>query len=39
MATASQKGQIVYYLIQWADADGVSQERWFAEAFLITAGV
>lgn len=26
----------VYYLIQWTDADGVSQERWFAEDTLVS---
>lgn len=25
----------VYYLIQWTDADGVAQERWFAEDVLV----
>lgn len=25
----------VYYLIQWTDADGVAQERWFAEDALV----
>lgn len=29
----------VYYLIQWADANGVAQERWFAEDALVVAGV
>lgn len=27
----------VYYLIQWTDADGVAQERWFAEDALVGA--
>ena len=27
----------VYYLIQWTDADGVAQERWFAEDVLVGA--
>lgn len=27
----------VYYLIQWTDADGVTQERWFAEDMLVGA--
>ncbi len=26
---------VVYYLIQWVDADGVQQERWFAESSLV----
>lgn len=26
-----------YYLIQWTDANGVEQERWFAEDTLIGA--
>ena len=26
-----------FYLIGWTDADGVSQERWFAEADLVAA--
>ncbi len=26
-----------FYLIEWTDADGVSQERWFAEADLVAA--
>lgn len=25
----------VYYLIRWTDADGVAQERWFAEDTLV----
>lgn len=25
----------VFYLIQWTDADGVAQERWFAESALV----
>ena len=28
----------VFYLIQWTDVNGVSQERWFAEGDLIAAG-
>lgn len=27
----------VFYLIQWTDADGVAQERWFAEDTLVGA--
>ena len=26
----------VYYLIRWTDADGVAQERWFAEDTLVS---
>lgn len=26
---------IVYCLIEWVDADGVTQERWFAEDALV----
>lgn len=26
---------VVYYLIQWVDADGVQQERWFEESVLV----
>lgn len=26
----------VFYLIQWTDADGVAQERWFAEDMLVS---
>lgn len=25
----------VFYLIQWVDADGTAQERWFAESALV----
>lgn len=25
----------VYYLLQWVDADGVQQERWFEESTLV----
>ena len=25
----------MFYLLQWADADGVTQERWFAEDDLV----
>lgn len=26
-----------FYLIEWTDANGVTQERWFAEADLVAA--
>lgn len=26
-----------FYLIEWIDADGTSQERWFAEEALVEA--
>ena len=26
---------VVYYLVQWVDADGVQQERWFEESVLV----
>jgi hypothetical protein len=26
-----------FYMIEWVDADGVSQQRWFAEADLVAA--
>lgn len=26
-----------YYLIEWTDANGISQERWFDEANLVEA--
>ena len=28
----------VFCLIRWTDADGVEQERWFAEEQLVSAG-
>jgi uncharacterized protein YodC (DUF2158 family) len=28
----------VYYLIEWADIDGVVQQRWFEESFLTASG-
>jgi hypothetical protein len=28
---------VVYCLIEWVDADGLTQERWFAET-LLTSG-
>ena len=29
---------VVYYLLSWTDANGVAQERWFAEDTLVAAG-
>jgi uncharacterized protein YodC (DUF2158 family) len=29
----------VFYLVEWADADGVAQQRWFEENALNAAGV
>jgi len=28
---------VIYYLIEWTDTDGISQQRWFAEDQLIGA--
>jgi uncharacterized protein YodC (DUF2158 family) len=28
----------VYYLIEWADINGVMQQRWFEESTLIASG-
>lgn len=28
----------VYYLIEWADIDGVAQQRWFEESILTASG-
>ena len=28
----------VWYLVEWVDAEGVKQQRWFAEAVLVQAG-
>lgn len=28
----------VYYLIEWADIDGVAQQRWFEESTLTASG-
>jgi uncharacterized protein YodC (DUF2158 family) len=28
----------VFYLIAWADVNGVAQQRWFAENVLIASG-
>jgi len=28
---------VIYYLIEWADTDGVTQQRWFAEDQLMGA--
>jgi hypothetical protein len=28
---------VIYYLIEWIDTDGISQQRWFAEDQLMGA--
>jgi uncharacterized protein YodC (DUF2158 family) len=28
---------VIYYLIEWTDTDGISQQRWFAEDQLMGA--
>ena len=28
---------VIYYLIEWTDTDGVTQQRWFAEDQLMGA--
>jgi uncharacterized protein YodC (DUF2158 family) len=28
----------VYYLVEWADINGVTQQRWFEESTLIASG-
>jgi hypothetical protein len=28
---------VIYYLVEWVDADGASQQRWFTEDQLIGA--
>jgi len=28
---------VIYYLVEWTDSDGVSQQRWFTEDQLMEA--
>jgi uncharacterized protein YodC (DUF2158 family) len=37
MALRMDENGVVSYLIEWADVDGVVQQRWFEESQLVAA--
>jgi hypothetical protein len=38
LALRMDEDGIVYYLIEWADVNGLTQQRWFEESSLTATG-